>query len=84
MGRKPAVGRQGPAYHAATIPPEAEAKRLRVRQIRSAIGHAETLRRTLASLGLRRYQSEVEVPNNGSIRGMLSKVRHLVTVAPVE
>ena len=29
MGRNPAVGRQGPAHHAAVIPAESEARRLR-------------------------------------------------------
>ena len=46
MGRNPVVGRQGPAYHAATIPDEGTAKRVHVKQIRSAIGHSETMRRT--------------------------------------
>lgn len=80
MGRKPAVGRQGPTYHAATFPSEKAAKRVRVRQVRSSIGHPETMRRTLLALGLRRHQSEVELPNTASIRGMLMKVRHLVEV----
>lgn len=80
MGRNPAVGRQGPAYRAAVIPPEAEAGRLRVRQVRSTIGHPDTMRRTLLALGLRRYQAEVELPNTASVRGMLIKVRHLVDV----
>ena len=31
MGRNPAVGRQGPAYHAATIPSADEAASLRVK-----------------------------------------------------
>jgi len=82
MGRNPVVGRQGPAYHAATIPAEGEAKRLVVKQIRSGIGHSETMRRTLKALGLRRHQAVSTVPNNASIRGMLVKVRHLVEVAP--
>jgi large subunit ribosomal protein L30 len=80
MGRNPAVGRQGPKYHAAVVPTEKVAKRLRVRQIRSTIGHAATLRRTLLALGLRRHQSAVELPNNASVRGMIQKVRHLVVV----
>ncbi len=80
MGRNPVVGRQGPAYHAATIPPEKDAARIRVTQIRSGIGHPETMRRTLRSLGLQRHQMTVELPNNGSVRGMLVKVRHLVKV----
>lgn len=84
MGRNPVVGRQGPAYHAAKVPTEAQAKRLRVTQIRSGIGHPETLRRTLKALGLKRHQSVSDVPNNASVRGMLFKVRHLVEVAPAQ
>jgi large subunit ribosomal protein L30 len=83
MGRNPAVGRQGPAYHAATIPDEGDAKALSITQIRSAIGHPETMRRTLRALGLRHHQAVVKLPNNASVRGMLYKVRHLVDVAAV-
>jgi len=84
MGRNPVVGRQGPAYHAAVIPAESAAPRLQVRQIRSGIGHPETMRRTLKALGLRRHQSVSEVPNNASVRGMIIKVRHLVEVTPAQ
>lgn len=83
MGRNPVVGRQGPAHHAAVIPAESEAKRLRVKQIRSGIGHAETMRRTLAAIGLKHHQATVEVDNTATMRGMLTKVRHLVEVSPV-
>jgi large subunit ribosomal protein L30 len=55
-------------------------KSLRVTQVRSGIGHAETYRRTLRALGLRHHQDEVAVPDNPSVRGMLTKVRHLVRV----
>ncbi len=82
MGRNPAVGRQGPSYHAATIPAESDAAALSVKQIRSGIGHSETMRRTLRALGLRHHQAVVQLPNNASVRGMLYKVRHLVEVAP--
>jgi large subunit ribosomal protein L30 len=82
MGRNPVVGRQGPAYHAATVPSEQEAARIRVRQIRSTIGHPDTMRRTLAALGLHKHQATVELPNNASVRGMLFKVRHMVVVEP--
>ncbi len=84
MGRNPAVGRQGPGYYAATIPAESDAAALSVKQIRSAIGHPETMRRTLRALGLRHHQAVVRLPNNASVRGMLYKVRHLVEVAPGE
>ena len=43
MGRNPAVGRQGPAHHAAVIPAESEARRLRVKHFNRASG-AETER----------------------------------------
>jgi large subunit ribosomal protein L30 len=82
MGRNPVVGRQGPKYHQATIPAEAAAPLLSVKQIRSEIGHAETMRRTLRALGLRHHQQTVEVANTASARGMLFKVRHLVEVTP--
>jgi large subunit ribosomal protein L30 len=82
MGRNPAVGRQGPRHHAAVIPGEETAKALEVKQIRSSIGHPETMRRTLAALGLRRHQQTVRVANTASARGMLFKVRHLVDVRP--
>jgi len=81
MGRNPVVGRQGPVHHAAVIPSEKQAKRIRVKQIRSGIGHAATLRRTLEALGLQHHQMTVELPNNASVRGMLTKVRHLVEVS---
>ncbi len=57
--------------------------RLRVKQVRSGIGHPDTMRRTLASLGLRHHQQTIEVSDTPSIRGMLYKVRHLVQVTPV-
>ena len=84
MGRNPAIGRQGPKMYSATIPTEAKAKRIRVKQIRSGIGHADTMRRTLRALGLQHHQMTVELPNNASVRGMLTKVRHLVEVTAVK
>ncbi len=82
MGRNPVVGRQGPGHHAAVIPTEDTASALAVKQIRSEIGHPETMRRTLRALGLRHHQQTVKVPNTSSIRGMLTKVRHLIEVTP--
>lgn len=57
---------------------------LSVKQVRSGIGRAETMRRTLRSLGLRHHQHTVTVQDTPSIRGMLNKVRHLIEVTPVE
>jgi ribosomal protein L30/L7E len=45
--------------------------------------HAETMLRTLRSIGLRNHQSSTEVDNTATMRGMLYKVRHLIQVTPV-
>jgi large subunit ribosomal protein L30 len=58
--------------------------RLVVKQVKSGIGHAQTYRRTLQALGLRHHQAEVVVSDNPSIRGMLAKVHHLVSVRSQE
>ncbi len=84
MGRNPAVGRQGPAHYMATIPTEAQAKRIRVKQIRSTIGRPDTARRTLSALGLHKHQAVVELVNNASVRGMLTKVRDMVAVSRID
>lgn len=60
------------------------AKRLRIRQTRSTINCKEDQKRTVRALGIRRMQQVVEQPDNPQIRGMVFKVRHLVTVEEIE
>jgi large subunit ribosomal protein L30 len=55
-----------------------------VRQVRSAIGHPATMRRTLESIGLRHHQDVVVKKDSASLRGQIKHVRHLVTVLPVK
>lgn len=55
-------------------------KTIRVKQIRSGIGFQENQKQTLRSLGLRRLNQVVELPDNPAVRGMVSAVRHLVEV----
>lgn len=55
-------------------------KRIRVRQVKSAIGYDQRQRATLRGLGLRRMQHQVEVEDTPAVRGMIRKVNHLVTV----
>ena len=57
-------------------------KRLRVRQVKSGIRHPWRMRRTLTALGLKHHQDEVVVPDNPSVRGMIRRVHHLVSVTP--
>ncbi len=56
------------------------AAKLKVTQLRSAIGRPEKQRKVLKGLGLRGPNSEVVVENTPSFRGMIKKVIHLVSV----
>ncbi len=56
------------------------AARIKVKQVRSAIGFNERQRATLRGLGLRRLHQVVEVEDTPSVRGMIGKVNHLVVV----
>ena len=60
--------------------PKAKAKSLRVTQIRSGIGFDQKQTLALRGLGLRRIRHTVEVPDTPGTRGLILKVRHLVTV----
>ena len=57
------------------------AAKLRVTWKKSAIGYKEDQKRTIEALGLKRLGHSVEKPDNRAVRGMLTKVRHLVEVA---
>jgi large subunit ribosomal protein L30 len=59
-------------------------KRLRVTYTTSAIGVKKDQKDTVARLGLRRLGQSVELPDTPVVRGMLHKVRHLVTVEEVD
>jgi large subunit ribosomal protein L30 len=56
------------------------AKRLKVTLVRSPIGFNETQGKTVEGMGLRRIRHTVELPDTPETRGMILKVRHLVTV----
>ena len=58
--------------------------KLQITQIRSAIGHSATMGLTLAAIGLKHHQHTVVQQDSPSLRGQLKKVRHLVSVTPVE
>jgi large subunit ribosomal protein L30 len=53
---------------------------VRVTYRKSAIGYARDQKATLAALGLRKLHHTVEHEATASIRGMVHKVRHLVSV----
>ena len=58
--------------------------KVRIKQVRSGIGHSWKMRATLEAIGLKHHQDEVIKQDSPSLRGQLKQVRHLVEVVPVE
>ena len=56
---------------------------LKVTYTKSTIGYAHDQKRTVISLGLRKLHQSVLLPDNSAVRGMVFKVRHLVTVEEI-
>ncbi len=59
-------------------------KKLRIKQIRSAIGRLENQKRTVRALGLGKLQRTVIHDDTPSIRGMIRTVSHLVSVEEID
>jgi large subunit ribosomal protein L30 len=53
---------------------------LKIKWVRSFIACPRDMRATIRGLGFRRMNQVVERPDTPAIRGMILKVRHLVTV----
>lgn len=57
---------------------------LRIKYTKSAIGYSTRQKETIRGLGLHRLNDVVEREDTPSIRGMVFKVGHLVTVEEVK
>ena len=55
-------------------------KKLKITLVRSPIGFNEKQSRVVQGMGLRRLRQSVELRDTPETRGMIHKVRHLVTV----
>jgi large subunit ribosomal protein L30 len=55
-------------------------KTLKVTLVKSTIGFNRKQGDVVRSIGLRRIRHTIEVPDTPEMRGMIHKVRHLVTV----
>ncbi|MCD6555075.1 MAG: 50S ribosomal protein L30 [Chloroflexi bacterium] len=58
-------------------------KKLRITYVKSSIGYSTRQKATIRALGLRHLGDVVEQADTPVIRGMVHKVRHLVTVEEV-
>ncbi|KPJ60949.1 MAG: 50S ribosomal protein L30 [Latescibacteria bacterium DG_63] len=59
-------------------------RKLRITQIRSSIGRQKDQGVTVRTLGIRRLHHSVVHDDTPQIRGMITKVRHLVRVEEIE
>jgi large subunit ribosomal protein L30 len=64
-----------------TAAKSAAPKRVRVTLLRSPIGFNRTQALTVEGMGLRRIRHTVDLPDTPETRGMIHKVRHLVSVS---
>jgi len=53
---------------------------IKIRQVRSIIGTRRPHREVMRSLGLRRIRHVVERPDTPAVRGMVTKISHLVEI----
>lgn len=58
-------------------------KKIKIKQIRSSIGHPVRQKRTLQALGLRKMNQTIEVEATPQIIGMVQKVKHLIAVEEI-
>lgn len=60
------------------------ARRIRITQVKSAVGRQKIQQRTLDALGIKRHQQAVVHNDTPAIRGMIAKLEHLLEVTEVE
>lgn len=78
FGRLNRASVQGLAYIRQVL--EFVMRKLRIKQIRSTIGRCEKQRLTIKGLGLGKINREVVLEDTSAVRGMVTKVQHLVQV----
>jgi len=59
-------------------------KTVKVKLYRSVIGNPEWMRVIVRTMGLRKTQQEVTMPDNAAVRGMVNKVPHLLRLIEAE
>ncbi|MBQ3274601.1 MAG: 50S ribosomal protein L30 [Christensenellaceae bacterium] len=58
--------------------------KLKIKLVKSPIGYAQDQKDTVKALGLRKLNSETIKEDNPAVRGMIFKVKHLVSVEEVK
>ena len=63
-----------------TAKASSESRRVKITLVKSTIGFDKKQAKVVEGIGLRRLGHTVELPDTPATRGMIHKVRHLVTV----
>ena len=58
--------------------------KLRIKQVRSAIGRKEDQKQTLIALGITKVGKEVIHDDTPQIKGMINKISHLLEVSEIK
>ena len=58
-------------------------KKLRITLVKSPIGAVPKHRKTVESMGLRKLNKTIELPDNAATRGQIQQIRHLIKVEEV-
>lgn len=61
----------------------AEQKMLKVTLVKSTIGAVPKHKKTVESMGLRKLNKSIILPDNDATRGQIQQIRHLVKVEEV-
>jgi large subunit ribosomal protein L30 len=72
---------RGPKH---TAPETLTTGKVRIKQVKSGIGQTARMRANLEAIGLKHHQHEVTKQDSPALRGMIKRVRHLVTITPVK
>ena len=59
------------------------AKELKITLVRSTIGAKPLQKKNIEALGLKKIRQTVTQPDNPQVRGMITKVKHLVDVEEI-
>ena len=55
-------------------------KKIKIIQIKSSIGYNKKTKATIKALGLKKINNFVVANDNEALRGMINKVKHLVSI----
>ena len=57
--------------------------KIKVTLVKSTIGQVDSVKATVAALGLKKIRSSKELDDSPAVQGMIAKVKHLVKVENV-